>query len=194
MFRATTVVFAALLFCAAHAQVPVDITMRTAEVARLLRGGGVALVLRHGQTDPGIGDPPGFKLDDCKTQRNLSADGRAALRAMAIRIRNAGVRFNRAYTSQWCRCRETASLVVAHPVEPRDWPVLNSQFPGNPTIADANTQITDLLRSMPGDESWLLVTHQINIASLTGVSPSTGEGVLVRVTSAGLKVLGRTTL
>ena len=39
--------------------------------------GGVLILMRHAITEPGTGDPPGFRADDCTTQRNLSAQGRA---------------------------------------------------------------------------------------------------------------------
>ena len=168
--------------------------LSSAEVTRLLKTGGVALLLRHGQTEPGVGDPPGFTLGDCKSQRNLSSDGRAQVRAMADRAKKDGIRFARVYTSQWCRCRDTAQLLTQSNDPPREWPVLNSQFAGNPTTADANQQIVALLRTSPANESWLLVTHQVNISSITGISPTSGEGVLVRVTTSGLSVLGRVML
>lgn len=168
--------------------------LSSVDAARLLKQGGVALLLRHGQTESGIGDPPGFTLDNCKSQRNLSSEGRAQVRAMAARARTSGVRFARVYTSQWCRCRDTAQLLTEPKDAPRVWTVLNSQFAGNPIAENANEQIVGLLRTAPANESWLLVTHQVNIASLTGISPSSGEGVLVRVTASGLAVLGRVTL
>lgn len=168
-----------------------EVSLSSVEATRLLKAGGVALLLRHGQTEAGVGDPPGFTLDDCKSQRNLSSDGRAQVQAMADRAKRSGIRFGRVYTSQWCRCRDTARLLAESRDLPRDWPVLNSQFVGNPTIADANQQIVTMLRTSPTNESWLLVTHQVNIAALTGISPASGEGVLVRVTTSGLTVLGR---
>src|SRR5262249_12841152 len=48
----------------------------------LLRAGGQVVLLRHDKTDPGVGDPPGMKLDDCATQRNLSDEGRAHARRL----------------------------------------------------------------------------------------------------------------
>jgi hypothetical protein len=48
-----------------------------------LRAGGLVVFIRHADTDPGVGDPPGFRLDDCKTQRNLSAAGREQARRLA---------------------------------------------------------------------------------------------------------------
>ena len=168
--------------------------LSSAEVTRLLKAGGVALLLRHGQTESGVGDPPGFTLDNCASQRNLSRDGRAQVQAMADRAKKSGIRFARAYTSLWCRCRDTARLLAASNDVPRDWPVLNSQFADNPRIADANEQIVTLLRTSPSSESWLLVTHQVNIAAITGISPASGEGVLVQVAASGLSVIGRVLL
>jgi len=39
---------------------------------RAINQPGVIILMRHAQTYPGFGDPPGFQMDDCKTQRNLS--------------------------------------------------------------------------------------------------------------------------
>ena len=191
MRRAIVFSLLALPLLGVPAWATAEVSLSSAEATRLLKAGGVALLLRHGQTEAGVGDPPGFTLDDCKSQRNLSSDGRAQVQAMADRAKRSGIRFARVYTSQWCRCRDTARLLAESRDLPRDWPVLNSQFVGNPTIADANQQIVTMLRTSPTNESWLLVTHQVNIAALTGISPASGEGVLVRVTTSGLTVLGR---
>ena len=191
MRRAIVFSLLALPLLGVPAWATAEVSLSSAEATRLLKAGGVALLLRHGQTEAGVGDPPGFTLDDCKSQRNLSSDGRAQVQAMADRAKRSGIRFGRVYTSQWCRCRDMARLLAESRDLPRDWPVLNSQFVGNPTIADANQQIVTMLRTSPTNESWLLVTHQVNIAALTGISPASGEGVLVRVTTSGLTVLGR---
>ena len=191
MRRAIVFSLLALPLLGVPAWATAEVSLSSAEATRLLKAGGVALLLRHGQTEAGVGDPPGFTLDDCKSQRNLSSDGRAQVQAMADRAKRSGIRFGRVYTSQWCRCRDMARLLAESRDLPRDWPVLNSQFADNPTIADANQQIVTMLRTSPTNESWLLVTHQVNIAALTGISPASGEGVLVRVTTSGLTVLGR---
>jgi phosphohistidine phosphatase SixA len=159
---------------------------------KLLQNGGVALVLRHGQTESGVGDPPQFALGHCSTQRNLSESGRSDLRDMAARLSAGSVRFARVYTSQWCRTRETTQL-LGQGIAVQDWPVLNSQFADNPKITDANAQISQLVGSIPARQSWLLVTHQVNIGALTGVFPASAEGVLLRVKRGQLEVLGRVT-
>ena len=52
--------------------------------------------------------------------------GREQAREIGAAIRAAGVTVDRALTSQWCRCRDTAWLLDLGPVE--DLPVLNSFF------------------------------------------------------------------
>ena len=172
-------------------------TLSPQQAASLLQMGGIALVLRHGQTEAGVGDPPQFALGECSTQRNLSDAGRQALREMAVRNTSVGIRFASVFTSQWCRTRETAQLLsqgLGQGVVVQDWVVLNSQFADNPKIADANAQIIQRLRTIPAQQNWLLVTHQVNIAALTGVYPASAEGVLLRIKRGQLEILGRVAL
>jgi broad specificity phosphatase PhoE len=77
-------------------------------VQRLLAGGEV-LLIRHAAA-PGTGDPAGFRLGDCATQRNLSDTGREQARAIGDWLRDRGIERARVYSSQWCRCLETAEL------------------------------------------------------------------------------------
>src|SRR5258708_39328493 len=84
--------------------------------AALVSGRHVALV-RHGNAPPGYGDPPGFKIDDCATQRNLDEKGRTQARALGEAFRRHGVPADRILSSPWCRCLETARLMAVGPVE-----------------------------------------------------------------------------
>jgi broad specificity phosphatase PhoE len=78
--------------------------------AALVNGGHVALV-RHGNAPPGYGgDPPGFKIDDCATQRNMDDRGRAQAKAVGAAFRQHGVRADKILSSPWCRCLETATV------------------------------------------------------------------------------------
>src|SRR3989442_2476944 len=84
--------------------------------AALVTGGHVALI-RHGNAPPGYGgDPPGFKIDDCKTQRNLDDRGRGQTRALCDSLRNHGVRVDRIPASPPCRCLGKAHLLAVGPV------------------------------------------------------------------------------
>src|SRR5437660_10978982 len=89
----------------------------------LLKGGHVA-VIRHGNPPPGYGgDPPGFRFDDCKTQRNLDDIGREQARALGEAFRKHGVRVDRIMASPVCRCQETGQLMAVGSVE-TSWALL----------------------------------------------------------------------
>ena len=74
---------------------------------KALRDGGHVALMRHAIA-PGVGDPAGFRLDDCTTQRKLSAQGRAQARAIGERFRANGITTAAVFSSQWCRCLDTA--------------------------------------------------------------------------------------
>ena len=94
-----------------------------------LREPGTVVLMRHARA-PGVGDPPGFKLDDCSTQRNLNDEGRADARAAGRRLRDAGAQVGKVVASPWCRCLETARLMDVGPVSAD--PAFASLFPKTP--------------------------------------------------------------
>jgi phosphohistidine phosphatase SixA len=161
---------------------------------RALCAGGVTLLLRHTSTEPGVGDPQGFRLEDCTTQRNLSEAGRAEAVSIGRTVRERGVQISLVRTSQWCRCRDTARLLNLG--EPDDWPALNSFFEVADDQADRRTaEVRRYLTELSSDATVLLVTHQVNITALTGLVPAMGEGIVVARAaddaSAPLRVIGR---
>jgi phosphohistidine phosphatase SixA len=157
-----------------------------------LQRGEAAALLRHALA-PGTGDPAGFSLRDCATQRNLSEGGRTQARRIGDFFRIRGIKEARVYSSQWCRCLETARLLGLGPVEER--PALNSFFgePGRGPEQTAKTRA--FLSTLFGKKPAILVTHQVNITALTRVFPSSGETIIFQMEKNGAgKVLGRFTL
>ncbi len=153
-----------------------------------LKSGGHAALMRHADA-PGFGDPPGFRLDDCSTQRNLSEAGREQARAVGTRFRDRGIRGVPVYSSQWCRSLETARLLGLGEVTPH--PGLNSFFQDAGLEERRTAEAKALIRRLRGGPSAVLVTHQVNITALTGVFPREGEIVVVRMEGEGLVVVGR---
>jgi len=153
-----------------------------------LRSGGHIALLRHALA-PGTGDPAAFAISDCSTQRNLSAQGRVQAEAIGKRFRDKGVTVAQIYSSQWCRCRDTAQLLKLGRVS--ELPALNS-FYNRPENREPQTQaLKAWLRQQELGEVHIFVTHQVNITELTGVYPSSGELVIVSVESDGeLSVIG----
>jgi len=153
------------------------------ELSRLMHSGQHVLLVRHAYA-PGTGDPDGFRLDDCSTQRNLSDAGRAQASAMGAWLRDRGIDRARLYSSQWCRCVETAELMGLGPVTPL--PALNSFYERPQDRAPNLAALQDFLATLPPQEQPLiLVTHQVTISALTGDFVASGEGVLVRVGKDG---------
>jgi len=158
-------------------------------MSRLLQGGHV-LMLRHAHA-PGFGDPPQFRLGDCATQRNLDDSGRAQAAAIGDLLRGRGVKEARVYSSQWCRCLETANLLKLGPATPL--PALNSFFQ-NAQDRDANLRaLRGFLASQPADGPLIvLVTHHVNIQAVTGFNVGSGEGVVLQLQPGEApRVLGR---
>jgi len=139
-------------------------------------------IMRHAIA-PGTGDPANFEIGDCTTQRNLDDRGRAQARAVGAEIRAAGVDIDRVLTSQWCRCRDTATELDIAPIT--DLPALNSFFADRSTRAAQTAETKAFLAALPADETVMLVTHQVNITALTGRGVGSGEVFILRVGDGG---------
>ena len=152
---------------------------------------GLVVLMRHAIA-PGGGDPTGFRLGDCSTQRYLSAQGRAQARAIGRQFKREQVPIAGVRSSRWCRARDTARLLDLGPV--RSSAALDSVFTASPRVAAGRQQQAERIiaghRGQAG--ALILVGHQANIIDLTGIAPSSGEGVVVRADPAGdIRVVGR---
>ena len=157
------------------------------QVAALLRAGRCAVLLRHAQTVAGVGDPPGFRIDLCSTQRNLSEAGRAQARRIGQWFRARALAPRAVQSSAWCRCRDTADLAFGRHVV---WPALNSMFGERSAGPDPGAALREALRGIPAGQFEVWVTHQGNIAALTGEALAMGEALVL---DAQGKMAARTT-
>jgi broad specificity phosphatase PhoE len=141
-----------------------------------MREGRAVLLMRHASA-PGTGDPPGFVLGDCTTQRNLDEAGRLQAQRWGALLRKKGIDEPRLLSSRWCRALETAELLGLAPVEPL--PMLDSFF----VQADRKGQQTEALReflgTLPATPPVVLISHQVNITALTGIFPRSGEALIL---------------
>jgi phosphohistidine phosphatase SixA len=157
--------------------------------AALLKGGHVALI-RHGNAPPGYGgDPPGFKIDDCKTQRNLDERGREQARALGEAFRNHGVRVDRILSSPWCRCLETARLMGVGLVE-TSWALVPDREPSVPVRL---RELKEIVAAWRGPGTLVLVTHAFTVRALLGFLPVQGDTVVLKPGSgsaAGADLVG----
>lgn len=156
-----------------------------------VRTGGYVLLIRHAATDPGVGDPPGYKLDDCATQRNLNAEGREQARRLGERLRKERVPIAHVFTSPWCRCRDTATLAFGKADE---WEALANIFDQRDREADRSERVKKRVGTYADRKpagNVVMVTHGVNIAALTKASPPTAGIVVLRPDGCcGFKVAG----
>ena len=153
-----------------------------------LRGGGAVALFRH-STAPGAGDPPGMRLGDCATQRNLDEAGRAQAKRIGEAFRAEGVAVGAVLTSRWCRATETADL--AFPGLARAEPAFDSFFADRGEEPARTARARRILLEWGGPGALVVVTHQVNITALTGAVPSSGEGLVLERGGGDLVVVGR---
>jgi len=170
-----SLVFLGMLLFLLHPTVFAD---EKAEALQLLREGRAVLVLRHALA-PGTGDPPGFEIDDCSTQRNLNEEGRAQARAWKSFLREHGIEKARVLSSQWCRALDTAEEMDLGEV--KEFPPLNSFCAGRGDREEQSRKTIKQVNAMGEGPPIILVSHQVNITALTGIYPASNEGIIVRL-------------
>ncbi len=155
-----------------------------------LQSGSSLIIMRHADA-PGIGDPPGYRIGDCSTQRNLGAHGRQQAKEIGVWLSQQGIGEARVFSSPWCRCLDTAVLLNKGLVTPER--ALGSFFN---EMSDSGKQTRELeafvqqqLKSQK--LPLILVTHQVNTYAYTGMSVGVGQMLLVKVNAQGKAISSR---
>jgi len=145
-------------------------------VWRRLGRGGHVLLLRHAATVPGIGDPAGFQLAACATQRNLSAAGKADARRLGAAFRRENVPVAEVLSSRWCRCLDTARLAFG---SVQSAPMIDSMFQDDDASRERKlAELRRYLSAFKGPGNLVLVTHDVNIRALVGQYVNQGDMVV----------------
>ncbi|ADE40679.1 histidine phosphatase family protein [Candidatus Puniceispirillum marinum] len=167
----SALIFIAFIFCASGQVLAA--TMTIGEYAKAPFG--QVLFMRHALA-PGTGDPGNFEMSVCATQRNLDDVGRQQARDLGATMASAGISFGAVYSSQWCRCLETAHLLDQGVVTPL--PGLNSFYQA---IVPRAATLQSLRQFLAGLDNAavpvLMVTHFVTISAMTGMSVSSGGAV-----------------
>ena len=148
--------------------------------------GNKIILIRHSLA-PGGGDPTGFKINDCKTQRNLNRTGINQSKKIGKLFKKYKVPVDQVLTSQWCRCIDTAKYAFGNY---KEFTALNSTFQ-SPYNKNEGKQLKDLysfVKKWNGKgKNLVLITHYSIITAVTNAVPSSGEIV---VADKNFKVLG----
>jgi phosphohistidine phosphatase SixA len=158
--------------------------------AALVDGSHVALI-RHANAPPGYGgDPPGMRIDDCKTQRNLDDLGRQEAREIGDVFRQRGVRVDRTLSSPMCRCLDTARLMAVGTVE-TSWALLPRR---TADVAVRRSQLKEIVATWRGPGTLVLITHGETVRNVLGFLPRQAEITVLRPSAddpAGGELVGR---
>lgn len=150
----------------------------------LLRRGGVVIAFRHALA-PGTFDPPGFRIGDCSTQRNLNDEGRAQARRIGEWFSRRSLTPARVLSSPWCRCVDTAMLAFGAPQvdatlgSPRGY----SEATNAESLRALRRSLAAASARSGSFEVW--VTHMFVLSALVGQGSSSGEGLLLRAQPTG---------
>ena len=149
-----------------------------ADAWKALRAGGHVALMRHADAPGGVGDPPDFRVEDCATQRNLSAKGRADAEKIGLRLKAEGIAFEKILSSPWCRCIDTARLLKLGTVE------TESTLGNVVVLKNQRDTLTAGARALiarwTAGGNLFVVTHGANVQALTGVWLASGEIVVVK--------------
>ena len=149
-----------------------------------LKNGGKLIFIRHAYA-PGGGDPDNFDINDCNTQRNLSDRGRIQSQKIGNFFEKNKISIGKVYSSEWCRCKETASIAFKK-YETKKF--LNSFF-SSKFANNRKKQIIDFdkfLIDWDKDQNLIFITHYVVISEILNYAPSSGEIV---ISDISLKVI-----
>ena len=175
-------IIAPLIFLLSHVCV---VEQAVASLANDLQDGQHVLLMRHADA-PGFGDPAGYVISQCSTQRNLGDYGRQQARAIGAWLSNQGIVRAEVFSSPWCRCLDTAILLNKGPV--KITPSLGSFFDDMSLEKNQTKALEAFIKNELAKQSrapLILVTHHVNIQAYTGKVVGVGDMVLVKVNKNG---------
>ena len=146
------------------------------DILATLKEGNKLIFIRHAYA-PGGGDPENFDINDCNTQRNLSESGRLQAKNIGNFIKENQINFKKVYSSEWCRCKETAEIAFGD-FETKSF--LNSFF-SQRFSKNKNKQLRDLgnfVYNLKDDGNLVFVTHYVLISEVLNYTPSSGEIII----------------
>jgi phosphohistidine phosphatase SixA len=164
------------------------IALAQTELANAMQDGHHVLLMRHADA-PGYGDPQGYQLNQCSTQRNLGERGRIQAQAIGEWLAKQSITKAQLYSSAWCRCLDTATLLNKGQVKKEA--ALGSFFDD---MSQAKKQTEDLAKLIQTERikypnaPIIMVTHHVNIESYTGKVLNSGDMILVKINSSGQAV------
>tara|TARA_B100000965_G_scaffold388137_1_gene392362 strand:+ start:170 stop:727 length:558 start_codon:yes stop_codon:yes gene_type:complete len=147
--------------------------------------GNKIILIRHALA-PGSGDPDGFNIKDCTTQRNLDEKGIFQAKKIGKLFIDNQIPIDKVLSSQWCRCKDTALYAFK---DFKEFSALNSTFSARFSRNESKQakKLRRYVKKWDGKgKNLVLVTHYVIIRAMTGRAPNSGEIV---ITDKNFKIL-----
>ena len=144
----------------------------------LAKEGNKIILIRHSLA-PGGGDPVGFKINDCETQRNLNQKGIEQSKNIGMLFKINDIPIDQVLSSQWCRCKDTARYAFG---SFKEFSALNSTFqaPFDKNKTSQIKEIKSLVKNWNGKgKNLILITHYSIITAITNAIPGSGELIII---------------
>jgi phosphohistidine phosphatase SixA len=142
-----------------------------------LKKGGKLIFIRHAYA-PGGGDPDNFDINNCDTQRNLNDVGKQQAKKIGAYFKNNNIFIDKIYSSEWCRCKETAQIAFDK-YEVKNF--LNSFF--SPMfVKNKDSQMIELknfIKNHDSKQNIILLTHYVVIQETLNYSSNSGEIIVI---------------
>ncbi|PYM18817.1 MAG: histidine phosphatase family protein [Candidatus Rokuibacteriota bacterium] len=146
-----------------------------------LRLPGTVVLLRHSYA-PGGFDPPGARLDDCSTQRNLDESGRAQARRLGEAFKKRDLAVGVVLSSPRCRCLDTARLAFG---TAEAWLPLQGALRDTELRQRQIIEIKKRIAEHTDGPPLVLVTHGSVVSDVTGLDLRMGAFVVLRRAADG---------
>lgn len=148
-----------------------EIDPQAAEILGELRTGGYVIYMRHALTNR---DQEDTDRASCDTQRNLDNRGREQASVIGLSFQRIDMQFDHVYSTDYCRTKETASLVAQPP----------EVLPDEAFFAEG--AVTELLGTVPeAGYNTLIIGHGEPLLDAIGYTVEEGEAIIVRPSDDG---------
>ena len=164
-----------IIFIFGLSNFPTKAYAENSNVKRIIRDVDANVIFMRHTLAPGIGDPNNFKIGDCSTQRNLNKIGISQAVLIGKQLKENSIQFNTIYSSQWCRCYQTATLLDLGKVH--EFAGLNSIFQNFVSRKETLQMLEKKLSEISLNDLVIFVTHQVNIQAITKKNVASGEMV-----------------
>lgn len=145
-------------------------TLPAKQLIKNLQQGHHIIYMRHSQTNRDQRDNDKKDFTQCKSQRNLSANGRTLAAAIGDKIERLNIPIGKVFSSPYCRCKDTAELAFGSFSIEEDLQFSMSKKPAE--LKHLGQRLKSLMLAAPDTkDNTVFVGHTSNLREGLGIWP-----------------------